>query len=75
MIHTMLNFLNVDGLFPKIQHIFNLQKNSKFLETPHITSVQYCEDCSFFHYLFDTSRVYTIVKITLKQNYVQLYVG
>ena len=27
------------------------------------------------HYLFDTSRVYTIVKITLKQNYIQLYVS
>ena len=29
----------------------------------------------FIHYLFDTSRVYTIVKITLKQNYMQLYVS
>ena len=27
------------------------------------------------HYLFDTSRVYTMVKITLKQNYIQLYVS
>ena len=24
---------------------------------------------SFIHYLFDTSRIYTMVKITLKQNY------
>ena len=27
------------------------------------------------HYLFDTSRVYTIVEITLKQNYIQLYIS
>ena len=27
------------------------------------------------HYLFDTSHVYTIVKITLKQNYIQLSVS
>ena len=30
---------------------------------------------SLSHYLFDTSRVYTIVKILLKQNYIQLYVS
>ena len=27
------------------------------------------------HYLFDTSSVYTIVKITLQQNYIQLFVS
>ena len=27
------------------------------------------------HYLFGTSRVYTTVKITLKQNYIELYVS
>ena len=27
------------------------------------------------HYLFNTSRVYTVVKRTLKQNYIQLHVS
>ena len=60
----MPNTTDYDVSFKEIQQIPSIFGNCYSLSAAWI-----------IHYLFDTARVYTIVKITLKQNYILLYIS
>ena len=55
--------INFIGHVTCLTHLFKVSLNNKDNKTPRVSFGH------FIHYLFDTSRVYTIVKITSKQNY------